>query len=83
MKKLNVETIDNVNHPSHYTFYKKEVIDTIKESLSDEEFTGYLKGNIIKYRLRAGLKGGIENRDEDLKKSNWYQDKLNEMTNDK
>jgi hypothetical protein len=83
---LNDETIkqnDNINHPSHYTFYNKEVIDVIQDLLTLEEFTGYLKGNIIKYRLRAGLKGGVERRDEDYEKSSWYQDRLNEVKNDK
>lgn len=67
---------DIVNHPSHYTFFQKEVIDVIKECLKPEEFKGYLKGNIIKYRMRAGIRGGTEKRQEDLDKSNWYQDRL-------
>lgn len=68
---------DVINHPSHYTFFQKEVIDVIKECLTPEEFKGYLKGNVIKYRMRAGIKGGTEKRQEDLDKSNWYQDRLN------
>jgi hypothetical protein len=75
IKKINKKN-DSVNHPSHYTFYKKEVIDIIKDCLTPEEFKGYLKGNLIKYRMRAGLKN---DRDEDLKKSNWYQDRLKEI----
>lgn len=67
---------DMINHPAHYTFFQKEVIDVIKECLTPEEFKGYLKGNVIKYRMRAGIKGGTENRQEDLDKSNWYQDRL-------
>jgi len=65
----------NVEHPGHYKQFKTEVIDVIRGCLSDEEFKGYLKGNIIKYRLRAGWKG-YEKRDEDLQKSNKYQDWL-------
>jgi len=64
---------DNVNHPSHYKFFKKECIDVIKDCLTKEEFEGYVKGNILKYRFRAGLKD-LDKRDEDLAKSNWYQD---------
>jgi len=64
---------NNINKPKHYTKYKKEVIDIIKDCLTDEEFKGYLKGNIIKYRMRAGLK---DDRDQDLAKSNYYQDRL-------
>jgi hypothetical protein len=64
---------DNVNKPKHYNQFQTEVIDIIKSCLTRSEYEGYLKGNLIKYRMRAGFK---ENRDEDLNKSNWYQDKL-------
>jgi hypothetical protein len=77
---LRPQSEDIINHPSHYTFFKKEIIDTIRDSLTPEEFIGYLKGNMIKYRMRAGIKGGIEKRKEDLDKSNWYQDKLNSLS---
>ena len=66
----------NISNPKHYTQYKKEVIDIIKDCLTDEEFKGYLKGNIIKYRMRAGLK---DDRDQDISKSNWYQDRLKDL----
>lgn len=66
---------DNVNHPSHYTQFKTEVIDIIKSALTKDEFIGFLKGNIIKYRMRAGWKN-YDSRKEDLAKSNWYQDRL-------
>ena len=48
---------DEVYHPTHYTEGKHEVMDIIKEILTGEEYIGYLKGNIIKYSWRAGLKG--------------------------
>jgi GNAT superfamily N-acetyltransferase len=37
----------------------KESIDLIKEALTDEGFTGYLKGSKLKYKLRAGKKNHI------------------------
>ena len=70
---------DPVN-PNHYKkTYAKEVIELIQASLTPEEFKGYCKGNMLKYRFRAGYKG---DRDEDLKKSNWYQDKLKEVSDE-
>ena len=72
-------TNDPVN-PNHYKkTYAKEVIDLLAASLTPEEFKGYCKGNMLKYRFRAGYKG---DRDEDLKKSNWYQDKLKEVSDE-
>jgi hypothetical protein len=64
---------DVVNHPSHYTQYQTEVIDIIKDCLTEEQYKGYLLGNMLKYRMRAGWKG---DREEDLNKSNLYQDWL-------
>ena len=42
---------DNVNHPSHY-LGKVEVIDYIEDKLTDEQFEGYLVGNVLKYISR-------------------------------
>lgn len=64
---------DAVNHPSHYTKGSIECIDAIHESMTSEEFCGYLKGNVLKYLWRYRLK---ENPVEDLKKANWYLNKL-------
>jgi len=65
------ETYDNVKKPYHYNWLQKEVIDIIKDSLTEEEFKGYLKGNVIKYSLRAGIKN-YQKLDEDLQKRNVY-----------
>lgn len=64
---------DAVNHPDHYTNGGIECIDAIKASMSDEEFRGYLKGNVIKYLWRYRLKS---NPREDLEKAMWYLSKL-------
>ena len=63
---------DNVNHPSHYTFGKIEVMDYIEDKVSDVECEGYFVGNIIKYVSRFRKKNGIE----DLKKAQWYLNRL-------
>lgn len=64
---------DNVNHPNHYNHGGVETIEIIKCQLTHEEFKGYLKGNILKYRDRHPYKGKAE---EDLAKAKWYYDRL-------
>jgi hypothetical protein len=66
---------DSVNKPKHYQLFPDgtQVIDVIKKSLSEEEYKGYLKGNILKYRLRAGRKGDPS---ECIAKANWYNTEL-------
>ena len=68
---------DEVNHPKHYRIFPgMEVIDVIMAALSPTEFEGYLKGNVLKYRLRAGNKG---NAQKDIAKADWYSNKLMEF----
>lgn len=63
---------DVVNHPSHYTRGKIEVIDFIE----DQQLPYHL-GNVVKYIARAGYKG---DKLEDLKKARWYLDRyINEV----
>ena len=69
---------DAVNHPSHYASGGIECVDAIQESMTPEEFQGYLKGNIQKYVWRWREKGGRQ----DLQKANWYLTKLLENTDD-
>lgn len=64
---------DMVNHPSHYCDGGIETIDFIKAKLTPQQFEGYLIGNILKYMSRAGKKGDDV---EDLKKAQWYLNKL-------
>ncbi len=63
----------------HYELWENfEAIDVIKLALTDEEYKGFLKGNILKYRLRAGKKN-IENDNiiKDINKSIDYERELN------
>lgn len=59
---------DTVFNPKHYIQGSHECIDEIKAMLTPDEFRGFLKGNIIKYRYRANLKNGKE----DLAKADNY-----------
>lgn len=61
---------DAIN-PSHYQS-EIECIDAIKASMTKEQFKGYLKGNVQKYVWRYEQKNGVE----DLKKAQWYLDRL-------
>jgi len=68
--------MDEINSPPHYKLFPDmDVIDVIEQTLNVEEFRGYLKGNILKYRLRAGEKGPPE---KCLGKAGWYRRKLDE-----
>jgi hypothetical protein len=65
---------DTVNHPSHYTDGKIEVIDFIRDKKLD-----FCRGNIVKYVARAGKKGDKAKELEDLKKARQYCDFAIEM----
>lgn len=57
---------DIINHPSHYTDGKIEVIEFI-----EDKNLNYHKGNAIKYICRAGKKDPSKEI-EDLQKAIWY-----------
>lgn len=66
VKCANAKKDDVVNHPSHYTFGKIEVI----EAITDWQLNFSL-GNAVKYIARAGKKDP-EKALEDLKKAEFY-----------
>lgn len=71
---------DDVNHPSHYQIAEGvEVIDVIDAVMAHFEFLtpmeGYMLGNFLKYRLRAGDKDDLA---KDINKSNVYRARLRE-----
>ena len=70
--------LDVVNSPSHYNQAGIECIEAIAAA-TDNGFEYYLQGNIIKYIWRYRYKNGIE----DLKKAQWYLNKLIETKGDK
>jgi len=57
-------TVDNINHPPHYTTGGMETIDFIEAKKLD-----YHLGNVVKYITRADHKGS---KLENLKKAQWY-----------
>jgi hypothetical protein len=68
---------DNVNKPPHYNQAGIECIDAI-EAATGTGFEFYLQGNILKYLWRYRYKNQIE----DLKKAQWYLNKLIEVKQD-
>ncbi|MDR9786780.1 MAG: DUF3310 domain-containing protein [Peptococcaceae bacterium MAG4] len=63
--------MDKIN-PDHYMTGGIETIDFIKAKLTEEQFKGYLAGNVIKYLSRFEHKAG----EEDLQKARWYLNRL-------
>lgn len=62
-------THDPVNNPAHYNTGEVEVIDVIRALLGDLGFVAFCEGQVVKYRMRAGLKGSAA---EDEGKAAWY-----------
>lgn len=62
------------NVPSHYEGI--DVIEFIRQQLTEEQFEGFMLGNIIKYAARYGLK---DNKVNDLKKIGDYQQRMLEV----
>jgi hypothetical protein len=69
------ETADDIQvGGQHYKSLGIQPWEVMEAVLSYEEFVGYLKGNIIKYGMRQGLKGS-----DDAQKAEHYRQKLQEV----
>ena len=73
---------DIIASPAHYNMNGRETIDIIWDCMSEAEFEGYLKGNILKYLTRYKYKYELS-PEQDLKKARWYLDKLIETVEKK
>lgn len=60
---------------THYTDKKIQPWDAMQEWMTEEQFKGFLIGNVIKYISRFQDKGGVL----DLQKCKHYLDKLIEV----
>lgn len=60
---------------SHYKDMPMQPWHVMEAVLTPEEFQGFLKGNIIKYSMRAGRKDGTD----DAGKARHYAQKLREV----
>ena len=61
---------------THYKDMPVQPWAVMEAVMTHEEFVGFLKGNIIKYSLRAGRKDGSD----DAGKAEHYMQKLREVT---
>lgn len=67
-----LKEVKAVEHPEHYSG-KVECIDCIESAVSGlDGFHGFCAGNAIKYIFRFSHKNGVE----DLRKAEWYIDRL-------
>lgn len=71
-------TDDRQEGGDHYTKLEIQPWQAMQAWMTNEEFIGFLKGNVIKYMARCEHKGGIS----DLKKAEHYLQKLIEVYND-
>ena len=62
----------------HYLMMDIQPWDVMAAVLTREEYIGFLKGNVIKYSLRAGRKAGSD----DVAKARHYMAKLKEVENE-
>ena len=51
-----VQEFDLVKRPAHYNRGGVECIDAIRAQLSEDEWRGYLRGQVAKYNWRLGAK---------------------------
>ncbi len=68
---------DLINAPPHYRIGGLDVnSDILRRKLTPKEYLGWLKGNVIKYTLRAGHKGDKGTEIQDVAKAEFYAQRL-------
>lgn len=72
---------EDTMHDKHYRDSVVEPILVMQDFFSHDELLGFLKGNILKYRLRAGHKGTKEEMQADLDKIRVYEKWLDAVKN--
>lgn len=73
-RKVDMKEGQDNNIPNHYKGSENiDVIDFLYQQLPFEQFKGFMKGNMIKYPVRAGRK---DDELADIKKARDYADRL-------
>lgn len=75
------DTQEDTMHDKHYRDSVVEPILVMQDFFSHDELMGFLKGNILKYRLRAGHKGTKEEMQADMDKIRIYEKWLDAIKN--
>ena len=65
-------------NPKYYEVIDMEVFEIMEKLLTKEEFRGFIKGNILKYRLRIGNKED-QPIEKEMVKIKEYEKKLREI----
>ena len=71
-KKKNEKEVDresSLDRQNHYKKAARQPIEFMQELMTPEAFDGFLLGNILKYRLRAGFK---DDASKDIEKAAQY-----------
>jgi len=67
----------NIQENKHHQLWEgTQSLDIMKKVLTDEEYKGFLKGNILKYQLRLGKKDDTE---KEIQKIKDYTEELNKF----
>lgn len=66
---MKVTEYDIVERPQHYAENDIECIDAIRAQLSEDEWRGFLRGQVAKYNWRLGRKDAPA---QDAGKLHWY-----------
>jgi hypothetical protein len=68
----------NIEDNKHHQLWEgTQSLDIMKKVLTDEEYKGFLKGNILKYQLRLGKKDDTE---KEIQKIKDYTEELNNLS---
>ena len=78
--KVNINEMNIEENKHHQLWEGVQSLDVMKQVLTDEEYKGFLKGNILKYQLRLGKK---DDTTKEIKKINDYSKELNKMLGEK
>lgn len=76
----NKKNTDKINHPHYYTQGGIECIEAMISAYGKEAVMNFCKCNAFKYLWRAGIKKEGASLEQDIKKAQWYQNKLIELS---
>ena len=81
LEEMRGEEYDYIK-PKHYELFPgmNDTFEIHRAYLTKEEYIGWIKGTILKYKLRMGEKPG-ESYERDMKKINVYREELKNYLN--
>ncbi|RKX85198.1 MAG: hypothetical protein DRP57_04320 [Spirochaetes bacterium] len=66
-------TNNEIVKPSHYRLCGEDSMPLIEKILGTEGYLAFLKGNVLKYRIRCGKKKG-QSIEKDVAKAMYYEE---------